>query len=288
MIDVREALRNQVTFITGSRKGAGKTTFLNYALRQLRQEVPVTFLTIGVDGEMPDSSSGQAKPRVLTREGDTLLTCQTALARTDGLCEIRHVFPYRTVLGRSVLVRMIRGGFVELVGPEDNRQLTAVIRHVQDHEGIRTILVDGAVNRLTPVSSIPQAGYVYVTRAERHGLEKTVREMRRVLALDEIPLWTESVDKTCYRLPGALTESRLQSLPEGCEQFLVQDFTKVFLSNRQLAKLRSKATLFFQDILPLRFFVVNLFELDREELLARFADDSISEKVLFNPYEDAA
>lgn len=288
MIDVRDALRNQVTFITGSRKGAGKTTFLNYALRQLRQEVPVAFLTIGVDGEMPDSTSGPAKPQILTREGDTLLTCQTALAKTDGLCEIRQVFPYKTVLGRSVLVRMLRGGFVELVGPEDNRQLAAVIRHIQDNEGIRTVLVDGAVNRLTQVSSISQAGYVYVVRADRHGLEKTALEIRRMLALDKIPPWTDSLYETCYRMPGALTESRLQSLPEECQQLLVQDFTKVFLSNRQLAKLRGKYTLFFRDILPLRFFVVILFELDKEEFLNQFADDSISEKVLFNPYEDAA
>ena len=248
----------------------------------------MAFLSIGVDGDSLDLLAGQPRPRVLAHEGDTLLTCQAALARTDGLFEVRQVFPSRTVLGRSVLVRMLRAGFVELVGPEDNRQLGAIIWHLLEQEEIGTILVDGAVNRLTQVSSIPDAGYVYVTKAERRGLEKAVSEVTRVLALDKIPLWRDTLNEVCHRVPGALTENRLASLPEECECILVQDFSKVFLSSRQLARLQGRYRLFFQEVLPLRFCVVNLFDLERDEFLARLADAQTRSRILFNPYADAS
>ena len=115
MIDISAALQNHVTYIAGNRKNAGKTTFLNCALEQLRPKGHLAYLSIGVDGEERDLVFGHAKPQILAQPGDTLVTAQAALAKTDALYEIRQVFPYKTVLGRLVVAMIGRGGFVELV-----------------------------------------------------------------------------------------------------------------------------------------------------------------------------
>jgi hypothetical protein len=286
MIDISTALGRRVTFIAGNRKNAGKTTFLNCALGQLRAKDPVAYLTVGVDGEKQDLISGQAKPQVMARPGDTVLTAQAALVRTDGLYEIHHVFPYKTVLGRLVLAVMRRDGFVELVGPETNRQVTTVLQYIQKQEGIHTILVDGAVNRLTQIAAIPGAGYVYVAWAGRRNLEQTISEMKRLFTLDAVPQREGPCPENCFRVHGALTERKLRSLPETCDEILVQDFTKVFLSHRQIACLQERCGLFFRDRLPLRFFVVNLFDLDRETFLHHIGDEKLGERIVFNPYEN--
>jgi hypothetical protein len=286
MIDISTALGRRVTFIAGNRKNAGKTTFLNCALEQLRAKDPVAYLTVGVDGEKQDLIFGQAKPQVLARPGDTLLTAQAALARTDGLYEIHHVFPYKTVLGRLVLAVMRRDGFVELVGPETNRQVTTVLQYIQKQEGIHTILVDGAVNRLTQIATIPDAGYVYVAWAGRRNLEQTISEMKRLFTLDAVPQREGPCPENCFWVHGALTERKLRDLPETCDEILVQDFTKVFLSHRQIARLQERCRLFFRDRLPLWFFVVNLFDLDRETFLHHAGDQQLRKRIVFNPYEN--
>ncbi len=286
MIDISAALKHRVTFIAGNRKNAGKTTFLNCVLGPLRAKDPVAYLTVGIDGEKQDLVSGQVKPQVMARPGDTLLTAQAALARTDGLYEIRQVFPYRTVLGRLVLAVMRRDGFVELVGPETNRQVTTVLQYIQKQEGIHTILIDGAVNRLTQIATIPNAGYVYVVRAGRRNLEQTISEMKRLFALDALLQREGPCPENCFQVHGALTERKLRDLPETCDEILVQDFTKVFLSHRQIAHLQERCRLFFRDRLPLRFFVVNLFDLDRETVLDQIKDKQLRERIVFNPYEN--
>jgi len=57
-IDWRQ-FHHRTTFILGSDKHAGKTTFLKYALARLRAAgCQVAYMTIGVDGEGRDSLSG--------------------------------------------------------------------------------------------------------------------------------------------------------------------------------------------------------------------------------------
>ena len=58
-----EEFRDRTTFILGSDKNVGKTTFLNLALSRLRTAgCRPAYLTIGVDGEKFDLISGARKP----------------------------------------------------------------------------------------------------------------------------------------------------------------------------------------------------------------------------------
>jgi hypothetical protein len=288
MIDISAALQNHVTYIAGNRKNAGKTTFLNCALEQLRPKGHLAYLSIGVDGEERDLVFGHAKPQILAQPGDTLMTAQAALARTDALYEIHQVFPFKTVLGRLVVAMISRGGFVELVGPETNRQLETVIHHMRGQEHVDTILVDGSVNRLTQIAATPGAGYVYVVQVGQRSLEKTTSAIKRLHLLDGIPQWEGAYSEHGFEFHGALTERKLVHLPppEACSDILLQDFTKVFLSHRQIVRLLSRYRLLFRNRLPLRFFVVNLLDLDRETFLTHLGDARLEQRIVFNPYAE--
>ncbi|MDT8286630.1 MAG: hypothetical protein RQ748_05930, partial [Elusimicrobiales bacterium] len=61
-------LEGRTTFIVGSRKNAGKTTFLNYALARRRR--PAACLSVGVESGTADRIFGTPKPRVRLRPGD--------------------------------------------------------------------------------------------------------------------------------------------------------------------------------------------------------------------------
>jgi len=127
-----EQLVNKTTFLVGNKKNAGKTTFLNYALAQLREVVQPAFFTIGIDGEASDLIFDTPKPKVYTEIGDYVVTSGLMINKSDALFEIIHVFPYKTVLGRLVLAKTLRSGNIELVGSEDNKQLAEIVDYLRN------------------------------------------------------------------------------------------------------------------------------------------------------------
>ena len=97
---IAEQLVNKTTFLVGNKKNAGKTTFLNYALKQVREVVSPTFFTIGIDGETSDLIFETPKPRVYTEIGDFVVTSDLMINKSDALFEIIHVFPYKNSFGK--------------------------------------------------------------------------------------------------------------------------------------------------------------------------------------------
>src|SRR4030065_941498 len=131
---ITEQLINKTTFLVGNKKNAGKTTFLNYALTQLREVVQPAFFTIGIDGEANDLIFDTPKPKIYTETGDYVVTSGLMINKSDALFEIIHVFPYKTVLGRLVLAKTLRSGNIELVGSEDNKQLAEIVDYLRNEE----------------------------------------------------------------------------------------------------------------------------------------------------------
>jgi hypothetical protein len=118
-------------------------------------------------------------------------------------------------------------------------------------------------------------------------MDKTIAAMKRLHLLDGIPQWDGVSSERGFEFHGALTERKLVRLPppEACSDILLQDFTKVFLSHRQIVRLQNRYRLLFRDRLDLRFFVVNLLDLDRDTFLAQIGDDRLEQRIVFNPYE---
>ena len=188
-MNIAKTLKDRVTFIIGSKKNAGKTAFLNYALESLRPETGLAYLSVGVDGERTDAIFGHPKPQVRARKGDLLVTAETALPHSEASFEILNVYPSRTALGRLVLLRTLREGRVELIGPENNTQLSGILADLEKHKAA-TILVDGAVDRITQAASHKKAHLVYVAKVEPENLQSALDTIKLLYAASKAPKYS--------------------------------------------------------------------------------------------------
>ena len=280
-----DGLIGKTTFVTGSCKNAGKTTLLVYLLRLLRERTTVCYTSAGLDGESGCAVTGGEKPAVLCRPGDMVVTSGPALAGSTAGFEILEVFPWRSALGRTVLARVASAGSVELVGPETNSRLTTVLCAAREACGDLTVLVDGAADRQTQISSVPEAGYVHTVLLHPLNFDKTVKKIELLGKLDGLPLWTGEDGKTCM-LDGALTTRTV--FPGDTENLVVRDHGKIFLAGRELEKLRSRIRVFVLHRFPMRFCMVRCRDLDGLKTLEILRERVPSVHFEENPYSDRA
>jgi len=285
---IAEQLVNKTTFLVGNKKNAGKTTFLNYALKQVREVVSPTFFTIGIDGESSDLIFETPKPRIITEIGDFVVTSDLMINKSDALFEIIHVFPYKTVLGRLVLAKTLRSGYIELVGSEDNKQLAEIVGYLKDEEHLNTLIIDGAASRATQVASIKNSNFYYLIKLDQRSINadinkfKTIALISKFKCIDEVEKVNE---KLVFELKGALTESKLTQIPENCDVLLIDDFTKIFLTYSQIVELQRKLEITYKIPYKLNVFVVILKDIIKEDFMKLLEQHTIKETILFNPYE---
>ncbi len=285
-IDNEKILTGRTVFITGSQKNAGKTTFLKYALTSLRTEKPPVFLTTGVDGEYKDAVFETPKPQIYAQKDDLFITTESMIKHGGGVFEIREVFPFKTVLGKLVLLKTLRGGFVELVGPEDNKQLSNIIKYIRENENYGTILIDGAVNRITQIVSGVDADFIFVAKISRQNIKSGMDKIRKLSIMEKIPGYNgdENFSDVWFH-KGALTENSIQKIPKNKKTVVIEDFTKIFLPLSRLKSFQKRKRLFFKDIFKLIFIVVNLMDIEKKEFMETLDDKDIFDKIVFNPYK---
>lgn len=282
-----EQVSGRTVFLAGNKKNAGKTTFLNFALNQLRTHIPMAFMTIGIDGEARDTIDDNTKPFIYTAEGDFLITTDSMLNQSDASFEIEHVFPFKTTLGRLVLAHTLRGGNIELVGCETNNQLTEAIRFLREEKQIQTILIDGAVNRMTQVASAEDGSFYFMVQVEQQSCKTDLDTIRQLSILQKLPSKKEIENfdrQKVYPLEGALTENKAKQIPKNCEVVLVHDFSRIFLTTAQLEKLLTTVQLAFEVKYSLLAFVVILKNISKAEFNQFIEKNSIQETILLNPY----
>jgi len=280
---IPKILDGKVTFIIGSDKNAGKTTFLNYASRRVKTLSSPVLVSVGIDGEKQDSLLSIPKPQVLADEDDYIITTDKMLCASSGRFQIMEVFPFRTVLGRVLLAKTIRKGYVELVGPEHNEQLSDILNYVKNEKGLNTILVDGAVNRLTQVSTSSDASFIYVLKVTNDNLNSSIEKMRSIYLLNSIKKFDGKKSGKHVELNGALTKNKLEGIEVADKSLVLEDFTRVFLDYNGIKKLLNKTTLYFKTIFKLQCFVVNLVDIDISHFDNKL-DDDIRKLVMYNPY----
>jgi len=285
-MDFIKGLRDRTVFIVGSKKNAGKTTFLNYALNRLRGGGGLGALSVGVDGEPQDQVFGNPKPQVRAEKGDLLLCAETALKGADLHCELLNVYPFRTAIGRPVLVRALRPGRAEISGPENNEQLAEVLADMRRY-GAGTVLVDGAVDRITQVAAGGKAAFVYVARVEPENLDSSAAAIKLLWSASTVPLCRagEKLPEPVLIIDGALTPGRLPAKDVKRGTLVIEDLTKIFLSWQQWQELRARFELRCGARPDLAAFVINLANVSRAEFEKRLASPALAERLIYNPYE---
>lgn len=288
MVNIKEQLIDKTTFLVGNKKNAGKTTFLNYALKHIREVVRPAFLTIGIDGETSDLIFETPKPKVYTKTGDFVVTSDMMINKSDALFEIIHVFPYKTVLGRLVLATTLRAGSIELVGSEDNSQLSEILTHLSEKENIKTIIVDGAASRTTQVASIKNSQFYYIMVIDQKTFNSDFNKFRTISLVNKFRSLDDVIDienKNVYEIKGALTESKLLDIPDNCEMLKLDDFTKIFLDFNRISDLAKKIEIVYETKYELASFVLIFKDVLKEDFESLIEKNNIKEPVLYNPYE---
>jgi hypothetical protein len=284
MLDTAGDFLGRVTFVTGPGKHCGKTTFMNRAAELARRGAVhagrpgPALLTVGYDGEARDYLTGARKPSVPVASGDIIVTTER-FARPCSP-EILELVPGSTALGKLCIARATRAATVALVGPEGNSLVAWAVQRILEGAWTDTVLVDGAFNRLTQVSSIEGARFVYVLRAEKSNLQQSVAQVRRLVRLVRLPL----VAGSCHRL-DVLTAETAARLPPDARTVVVADLTKLFLTETELSAFTRERELYVERTLPFGGFIVACRGMSDDSFLCTLNDDSIAPLVAFNPYE---
>ena len=312
----------RVSFITGPEKGSGKTTFLRYVLGLLRAEgLRPAVMTLGLEGDRgrsdpaasagsgppsrsaaPGARSGPGRSQFACLPGEIFLSSERLLRSSTCLPEILDLLPGSSALGRIVIARARRSGRVVLVGPEHNEHLAWAIERIRGEGWADTILVDGALNRITLAAAVPGARFHFVLRVARGELDRALGTLRRLHRLLGLPLLdggppappaappaahTATPGVVPYELDGPLTAETLARIPTEARTIVVEDFTKVFLDAASLSALLRNRFLVLRRGVEFGGFVVILRDLVREEFLDALADSDLARQISFNPYEVA-
>ncbi|GEM_PF-5418316 len=270
------------TFVMGNRKNAGKTTFMNWVLHQIRKVDTPAIATIGIDGEANDQIDGRAKPLVKTTVGDAIVTSYPMLKKSNGQYQIEKAFPIKTPLGQLVLATTKRAGTIELVGPEHNEQLKEIVDYLKKDLGYKSIVIDGAASRLTPVGAVTDSGFYYVLNIDRKNLKKAIDQMQ----LLSFGAQLKQADSNCtgYIIDGALTVSKTSQIPEPCNQIIINNLTSIFLNYEQLSRLNIRVDIQVKDSLNLMGFVVILNDIQEAEFNQMYQQKGIETELICNPY----
>jgi len=228
-------MEGKVTAVTGFEKGSGKTTFLATLLPLARLCGPVLIATIGVDGRLKAQEAGRAAA-LHVEPGDLVLTTDSFARAASARLEVLEALPGRTVLGRSLLGRVVRGGEVTLAGAEHFSALAQVLEQARAEGWARTALVDGAVNRITQVSALGEVQFVFTARVDPANLVRVSDRLKALVALADLPVAPEP-DPSVHRLEGPLTPESRGGLPHDLSALSLEDFTKVFLEPVELLRL---------------------------------------------------
>ena len=266
-----------VTAVTGFDKGSGKTTFLNLALPYARAAGPAAVFTIGVDGAR---KALEASGSIHVQPGDVVMTTEAFALASDASFEVLEAVPGRTALGRLLLGRARRAGSVTLVGTEHLSTLAQLIAQVQEEGWAQSVLVDGAVNRLTQVSALGPVQFAFTVRVEPANLARAAARIRALDALAQLP---ESGPEALV-LQGPITPDTLKALPEGATAFSAEDFTKFFLEPQELLRTLTRYQCSVRRRFKLMCVAVTLRGLARTDFLEALGGDAPA-SLLLNPFE---
>lgn len=172
--------------VAGTAKNTGKTTTISSLLAEAeKNQLTIAITTIGYDGEEIDNITELPKPRIYLHKNSYAATAEKCLRVSTAELSIRKRTQIRTPLGRILIVKIKKPGYVVLAGPQTRSSLKKVI-DIFKQLGCELILVDGALNRMVPM--IVTDGIVLATGAAKNtDPEILAREVGGIFRLFQLP-----------------------------------------------------------------------------------------------------
>ncbi|MCE5256994.1 MAG: hypothetical protein LLF89_09140, partial [Spirochaetaceae bacterium] len=210
-----------VNLVTGPGSGSGKTTFAKAAALSVHcAGHTLALVSVGLEGieglrqgrqNAAGRTSGPPREALKTEgqskmsadAGDVFVTAEAYLGSSHCMPEVLDLVPGSSAVGRLVIARARRSGNIALAGPECNEHLAWIVRRIKEEGWADTIMIDGALNRITQAAFLPGARLFYAVRADRSNYIAMTRKMRYLLHLAELPQYTEG---EVFHVAGPLTQ----------------------------------------------------------------------------------
>lgn len=176
--------------VIGTAKNAGKTVTLNYLIEKAQDRgIALGLTSTGRDGERLDLITSTQKPPIYAHRGTIIATAQRLLEEERVSAEILEVTDMFTSLGPVVVARVMSSGYVQLAGPDTNKEMKMILDRLGEM-GCEMVLVDGALNRVSSASpSVTDAVILSTGAVVSRDMEKVIEvtaHVANLFSLEEV------------------------------------------------------------------------------------------------------
>ena len=193
MSELADCIINYRTIaVTGMCKNAGKTTTVNYLIKNLHEYHRLALTSIGYDGEETDEITLLEKPRVDVFPGMLVATCKSCLDVSTAYYRTIIGTGMYTVLGEILVVEVVSPGIMEISGPSMVAQLIRLCSVLSDM-GCDKIIVDGSAERQS-FASYMDCTILASGAAVSSDMSKVIRLTEYQCSLFAIPLFSDTID----------------------------------------------------------------------------------------------
>ena len=188
MIEILKLLKPyRSVSIIGMNKNVGKTTTLNYILKEARGKVSLGLTSIGRDGEEIDVVTSTEKPKIYIEKNAMVATAKACLLNSDFTREIVETTDINTPMGEIVIARALSDGYVDLGGPSVNNYMSQIRDKLLKYN-CDLVIIDGALNRKTFASpAITEATVLSTGAALNRSMNEVVKETIHSIELLSLP-----------------------------------------------------------------------------------------------------
>ncbi|MBF8982489.1 hypothetical protein IZY60_02955 [Lutibacter sp. B2] len=179
----------KVISVVGMSKNAGKTVTLNQIIDEcMDRNIRIGITSTGRDGENQDIVTNTEKPMIYVDAGTLIATTEGTFKYTEAKLEILEVTDFNTSMGKIVIVQTKTSGYVQIAGPNTNREIKVVADKLLSY-GAGLVVVDGALDRISSASpgiteaTILSTGAV-VSRDMNKVIEKTLHQIQLFALLE--------------------------------------------------------------------------------------------------------
>lgn len=175
--------------MVGNAKNAGKTTVLNYLIKQY-QNVAIAITSIGLDGEKIDQVTFLPKPRIFVHEGMLVATAKQCLLECEAEYEVLVTTNISTALGPIEIIRITKSGNCLIGGPSTLQAMKDLILDLNNFP-CEKILIDGAFSRIS-LTQVCDATIFCVGAGYSSQIDKVVANAENTINLFQLPKYIEA------------------------------------------------------------------------------------------------
>lgn len=178
----------KIISVVGMSKNSGKTVTLNQLIDEaMERDIRIGITSTGRDGENQDLVTNTEKPMIYVDEGTLIATTEGTFKYTEAKLEILEVTNMNTSMGKIVIVKAKTSGYVQIAGPNTNREIKIVCDKLLTY-GANLVIVDGALDRISSASpSVTEATILATGAVLSRDMNKVIEKTMHQVQLFSLP-----------------------------------------------------------------------------------------------------